>query len=61
MAKKKTVKKAAVKKEVSNDRMLDLKHENAELRDLIRWMRGCGYNFNQHAYWKEQREKLSLG
>lgn len=29
-----------------------------ELQDFARWMTGCGYNFTQHKYFIEQRDKL---
>ena len=30
------------------------------LRETIHWMLGCGYNYDQHVYWREQKEKLNL-
>ena len=29
-----------------------------ELRELAIWMTGCGYDFCQHRYFREQRDKL---
>ena len=28
------------------------------LRDLVIWMTGCGYDFCQHEYFREKRDKL---
>jgi len=30
----------------------------AELKDFAIWMTGCGYDFCQHEYFNEQRDKL---
>ena len=35
--------------------------ENEELKDLAIWMTGCGYEFTQHQYFCEQRDKLLKG
>lgn len=35
-----------------------LRQEITELRELIIWMAGCGYDFTQHEYFCEQRDKL---
>ena len=35
----------------------DLREENSELKDFCIWMTGCGYNFTQHPYFVEQRNK----
>jgi hypothetical protein len=29
-----------------------------ELKDLIIWMTGCGYDFAQHEYFRTRRDKL---
>jgi hypothetical protein len=29
-----------------------------ELKELVIWMTGCGYDFCQHEYFCEQRDKL---
>jgi len=29
-----------------------------ELQDLVIWMTGCGYDFTQHKFFCEQRDKL---
>lgn len=29
-----------------------------ELKDFVIWMTGCGYDFCQHSYFIEQRDKL---
>ena len=36
------------------------KHERTihELQDFVIWMTGCGYDFTQHEYFREQRDKL---
>jgi len=33
-------------------------HEIEELKELIIWMTGCGYDFTQHEYFVKQRDKL---
>jgi hypothetical protein len=30
----------------------------SQLQDLVIWMTGCGYDFCQHVYFTEQRDKL---
>ena len=32
----------------------------AELQDFAIWMTGCGYEFTQHKFFNEQRDKLIL-
>ncbi len=32
-----------------------------ELQDFAIWLTGCGYDFTQHKYFCEQRDKLLLG
>jgi len=29
-----------------------------ELKDFCMWLTGCGYDFTQHKYFREQRDKL---
>lgn len=37
-----------------------LRKENDALKDFAIWMTGCGYDFCQHEYFREQRDKLLL-
>jgi|AntAceMinimDraft_16_1070373.scaffolds.fasta_scaffold09961_6 hypothetical protein len=32
-----------------------------ELADFCIWLTGCGYEFTQHKYFNEQRDKLLIG
>jgi hypothetical protein len=44
---------------VEKNKQLDQsRKENEELKDFTIWMTGCGYDFCQHEYFKEQRNKL---
>ncbi len=38
----------------------DLLQKISELQELVIWMTGCGYDFTQHSYFIEQRNKLVL-
>lgn len=38
--------------------LVDLRIENAALKDFVIWMTGCGYDFCQHEYFIKQRELL---
>lgn len=40
------------------DETAKLLEENKRLKDLVIWMTGCGYDFCQHEYFINQREKL---
>lgn len=33
----------------------------ADLEDLAIWMTGCGYDFNQHEYFRTKRDELLKG
>ena len=35
-----------------------LERENNELKDFVIWMTGCGYDFCQHSYFCETRDKI---
>ena len=39
----------------------ELQTQVAELQDFAIWMTGCGYDFCQHDYFCEQRDKLLKG
>jgi len=34
--------------------------EIAELKDFCIWLTGCGYDFTQHKYFNEKRDRLLL-
>jgi hypothetical protein len=42
--------------------LLKQRHErsvdNEELKDLLLWMTGCGYDFAQHEYFRTKRDEL---
>jgi hypothetical protein len=40
--------------------VLELQGKVQELQEFAIWMTGCGYDFNQHEYFREQRDKLLL-
>ena len=51
----------ATEKEIAkdlSDKLLSVAKEIDELRDFAIWMTGCGYDFCQHKYFCEQRDKL---
>jgi len=41
-----------------SDKLNKAAEEINELRDFAIWMTGCGYDFCQHAYFCEKRDKL---
>jgi len=51
----------AVEEDVAKDiseMLLGAANEIDELKDFAIWMTGCGYEFTQHEYFCEQRDKL---
>ena len=50
-------KKYEVAEEVA-DLMIAISEERDELIDFAIWMTGCGYDFGQHKYFCEKRDKL---
>lgn len=44
-----------------NAEMTKLEGKFDELKDFAIWMTGCGYDFGQHTYFCEQRDKLLKG
>ncbi len=46
------------KKEELEKEYKKLKKDYEELKELAIWMTGCGYDFTQHGYFIEKRDKL---
>ena len=47
-----------VNAEEVQDRLIVLNTKILELQDFCIWLTGCGYDFTQHKYFNEQRDKL---